>query len=219
MNSFGNCEYCSRYSLDLRNIQLINTESLMWISKLEETFYKSPFWACSVCIHNLSKTCRYNMISSRISKQDIDSELLNTGHARNIMVRKLKTLEELFLEIDGIYILPPKEMPDAFKEKTNVAISFKNLNTLKYFKYIVQNERETLFSFWKDGLASKFQHRTKFYTTKVTRILMALSKIHLMSDLLAIWVWSDTRIVSIEFFCKSPANLTYIQPTKALRVT
>jgi len=152
-----------------------------------------------------------------IREEPFDKRLLESGHVRNSLVRKMKSLEEMFPEeIDGIFIIPTSDLPDKFSKKTNILVSFKHLSLLNYFRFVIDRD-VCLMDIWKSG-ASDFQHRANFWSTKNTRMLLALGRIHFQSDIISIWVWADTRMVSIEFFCKAPVTMTQAFPNKVLRI-
>jgi hypothetical protein len=153
-----------------------------------------------------------------IKEEPLDKRLLETGHIRNTLIRKMKTLQEIFpTEINGIYILPIDDLPKRFTKKTNIIVSFKDLSLLKYFRYVLDRD-VCLMHTWSDTATSHFSSRAKFWRVKDSRILLALGRIHSQSEFLSIWVWADTRIVSIEFFCRTPVNMIQATPNKILRV-
>jgi len=219
ITNYGSCEYCGINTLVLKLIQAIGEKPYFWTDK-QVNFYSQPFWACNRCQMLLSRTgVHYKGCHYMIKEEPFDKRLLESGHIRNTLIRKMQTLEEIFpKEIDGIFIIPPKELPDRFLKQTNILVSFKNLNLLNYFRFVMDRD-VCLMHTWKDVAENKFTNRTMFWTAKETRILLALARIHTQSELLSIWVWADTRMVSIEFFCKIPVNMTQAMPQKILRVT
>ena len=217
-SSRGCCEYCGTYNSVLKLIKVVSDDKFLWSDKQYEMFTQ-PFWSCSYCIYELGRThtpfeyCKY-----MIKEEPLDKRLLESGHVRNTLIRKMKNLESIFpQEIDGIYILPPNDLPRRFAKKTNVIVSFKDLSLLKYFRYVLDRD-VCLMHTWSDTATSSFHNRAKFWRVKDSRILLALGRIHSQSEFLAIWVWADTRIVSIEFFSKTPVNMTQAMPNKILRV-
>lgn len=214
----GTCEYCGYYNSSLKLIKVVTDDKFLWTDKQYE-MYTQPFWSCSYCIYLLGRThipfeyCKY-----MIKEEPLDKQLLESGTIRNTLIRKMKTLEDIFpTEIDGIFILPTNDLPKRFAKKTNIIVSFKDLSLLKYFRYVLERD-VCLMHTWSDTATSSFQSRAKFWRVKDSRILLALGRIHSQSEFLSIWVWADTRIVSIEFFCRTPVNMIQATPSKILRV-
>ena len=218
---YGTCEYCNTYSIVLNMITIIRKGSLVWTKK-DKSFYSQPFWCCNTCINRITRLgATYVSVKNMIEEESIEKSLLKTGHIHNTLIRKMKTLEEIFPdEIDGIFIIPPGNLPVRFQKRTNIMVSFKNLSILQYSRHVIDKD-ECLMHTW-DCLgntgASHFASKAKFWGTKITRILMALARVHFQSELISIWVWGDTRIHSIEFFCKNPAYMVQASPNKILRV-
>jgi hypothetical protein len=220
----GTCEYCGGYSPLLRLIKVASCGDLKWTKRYKEVFTNS-FLCCQYCVDLFERnSVHYERYFPVVRKDNIpydrsiNRNLLDTGIIGHSLIKKMKTLEEIFPEeINGIYIISPEEVPAEFRGKTNVLVSFKDLSLVKYFRHVF-NEDICLFNTWKDSAASKFQDRASFWTLKRTRILLALSRIHTQSEILAIWVWSDTKMVSIEFFCKIPVNMVQAEPKKITRV-
>ena len=220
VSNHGSCEYCGTYNSVLKLVKVISKDKFLWTDK-QYTMFTQPFWCCNHCMFELSRTkIPYEHIGYQMVREEpFDSRLLESGTIRNTLIRKMKTLESIFPdEINGIYILPPNDLPERFAKKTNVMVSFKDLSLLKYFRYVLSRD-VCLMHTWKDTSASQFISRGKFWRVKDSRILLALSRIHTQSEFLSIWIWADTRMISIEFFCKIPVNMTQVMPTKILRVT
>lgn len=215
----GPCEYCNTYSTALNLTKITDFDTLM-TSDRERSFYTSPFWCCNHCIKMLKRIGVSNVgCTYMIREESIDASILETGHIRNTLIRKMKNLEEIFPEeITGIFIIPSSELPKKYLKKTNILVSFKNLSLLNYFRYVIDRDHVCLMHTWKDCAEDKLKTRTQFWRAKDTRILLALGRIHCQSDMLSIWIWADTRILSIEFFCKTPVNMMQISPKKILRV-
>jgi len=215
---YGSCEYCGTYNSVLKLIKLVTTDRFLWTDK-QYQMYTQPFWCCNYCQAELSRTkTPFRNCGYMIREEPIDKRLLESGHIRNILIRKMKALEDIFpKEIDGIFILPARDVPKKFSKKTNIIISFKDLSLLKYFRYVLDRD-VCLMHTWDDNGSSTFGSKAKFWRVKDSRILIALGRIHAQSDYLSIWVWADTRIVSIEFFCKTPVEMTQVTPAKILRV-
>lgn len=216
----GSCEYCNTLSSTLKLVKITDSDSLM-TSASEQNFYTNPFWCCNYCLKLLTKVnVRYTNCAYMIREEQIDKRLLESGHIRNVLIRKMKRLEEIFPEeIAGIFIIPSSEVYGKYSDSTNILVSFKNLSILNYFRFVIDKENECLMHTWLESNEGKLKNRAKFWRAKDTRILLALSRIHCQSELINIWVWADTRILSIEFFCKTPVNMLQISPKKILRVT
>lgn len=218
---FGTCEYCNTYCMTLSLIKITKQGSLVWTSK-DKNFYTQSFWSCNTCLFGLTRLgAEYHKCEFTFKEEEIEENLLKNGSLRDSLIRKIKPLEEIFPDdIDGIYIIPPDNLPNRFKDKTNIMVSFKNLSILQYYRYVIDRD-ECIMNTWNDytdrGPAS-FASKAKFWGTKLTRILMALGRIHAQSDMISVWVWADTRILSIEFFCKNPVCMIQASPEKILRV-
>jgi hypothetical protein len=217
--NFGACEYCGTITVALKLIKIEDFEPYFWTKK-QANFYTQPFWACNRCMTLLSRIgTKYKGCHYMIKEEPLDRRLLESGHIRNTLIRKMRTLEEIFpAEIDGVFVIPPKQLPEKFHEQTNIMVSFKNLSLLNYFRFVMDRD-VCLMHIWKDAADNKFSNRAKFWRARDTRILLALGRIHFQSELLSVWVWSETRMVSIEFFCKTPVNMIQARPKKILRIT
>ena len=216
----GPCEYCATYSSDLNLTKITDLSSLTTTNR-ERNFYSNPFWCCHHCRRMLSRIdVTYVGHKHMIKEEQIDNKLLKSGHIKNTLARKIKSLEDIFPEeIDGVFIIPPSELPGRYKEKMNILVSFKSLSLLNYFRFVLDRDHVCLMHTWKDCAKDKLKTRAQFWRAKDTRILLALGRIHCQSDILRIWVWADTRMLSIEFFCKAPVNMLQISPKKILRLT
>lgn len=217
--SFGTCEFCHEYSSTLYLIKFHKDVEGEDLTERENEFYHYPFFACVPCrrslVDKMNGAYYYNIPSSKIFHIGADY-ISKSGPFRNKLIREMSRFQNIFPEkINGIYVADSEEVVQSrFKDKLNVIVSFKYLSLLSYYSHVVVNRNECLLNFWNSRLTT----RGRFFSDETSRILIALGMLHAKSEHIAIWIWSDLRIVSVELFTEIPARMIQFYPKKLLKV-
>jgi hypothetical protein len=215
--SAGLCELHGHYSADVKlsTIPHDKIPNLVPLGVTEESVLGNPLVICKKCRVMLKNIAGVNPGSPPPIEETMPPDLLNKADPLYPLLERLLSFKDIFPDlIDDIYLVPPEEVKGTrYAEKTfNVVIGFKAFSIQQYTAWAVKNRRSAA-HLWNDAGG-----RSKFWGTRTLRLLLALSKIHLSSTQINLWVASYTRIVSMEFFCSSPPKMVQISPAKLYKV-
>lgn len=221
---YGYCEWHHEYSSCLRLLRLKQGDKgIGFLSDEIGKFYNFAFFACDRCDDilvremKIAESCEMKLpITESAYTDNISDNLISK------LASEIASLQNIFPElIDGIYIAPSGQCNnERFVNKLNIVVSFKFLSFTQYISNAIRYRDKCLYHYWKNENTSSqsYYPRQKFWSIKTTRILLALGALHAKSKNLAIWIWGDSRIVSIELFTNTPPKLIQIMPTKLLRI-
>lgn len=215
MKAAGFCEWHGGYKVGLKLITTLDN-GIFWRDDAEKTFYENPFYACFDCREILSSMLGV-MSVNKISPTEIKKNTFDIfkDSKKDIVVNFLN-LKNIFPHlVSAIYIVPPEEFSEnsSSRNKINIVVEFSGFTLLGYTRWAAQ-ERKSGIDLWNVS-----KDRTKFWSTKLLRILIALGKIQKTSKCLNIWVKSYVRIVSIETLTNTPPEMIQTSPTKLFKLT
>lgn len=218
----GNCEVHGDWCNHLRVVRIPQEKATFMLpqNQLEEDFVSNAMVVCAPCRKMLRElTGGADILDAKINEDILTLPIVEKSQLDPTIYRAIRKFAEIKTifpgEIREIYVVPDEKSHSISDSDgcVNIVVAFNSLSILSYTNWVLREKKSAMF-LWADK-----QMRTRFFTAKMMRIFIELSRIHLNKTAgLRIWVGSYTRFVSMDFFCGNPVRMSQLYPRRLLKV-
>lgn len=213
---FGHCEFCDKWSSWLNLHMPDSSTASLAVTDLDENWYRSPLFVCGGCSKGRWPKFVKVIVKRKFDKMDI-VEAARTDEELEVLEHFLNVKSKMGHLISDIFFLPEGCRPKQYENDLNVVINIARVSTLRYLEWARNNRGWCLLHLWR---GKDNQSRTKFFSAKITRLLIALGSIQHNTKGLNIFIYSHGRLHHIDAFVKplSPSSKVLWTPRSMWRL-
>ena len=207
------CEYHLGYGRLLSLVALHNPTVVRLADPWMRASIDGPIYICQDCKKNLAGLFRDIIIFTEEKKMKV-SEFIVGDKKQIQMAQAFVELKDKFNGITNVFIVPHEHLQSKYRDGLNISLELDAFSVLSYTAWALK-EHKSVMHLWNTPV-----DRSKFWSTKVTRLLIALGRIDHDTNGLHIWIRSYGRLFHINHFVCQPQkdNLYKFIPGRLIRL-
>jgi hypothetical protein len=196
-DTYGNCEYCCRYSPALCLVEADDAFYNQENNPIRQNYFRGPIAVCNKCRYD--RAGRFRNAPTWIAKNYMKASNLFKDDTELEIANVFLDLRKSVKVIGDIFLVPESFVPDDCKDSVNICIDIPRFSTLSYTTWALR-EVKSVMNLWGTE-----RERNKFWQSHITRLLIALGRMSSETPMLNIWLLGyGRRIFHIDHFVRPP---------------
>lgn len=188
----GICEYHRAYAFPLKLVYFHTAVLYRIVNPIDRMSVTGPTYICNSCQRNMYGLFREASVVTGFKKMEIEEYTMNPRHQK--IAKAFLNLKDGLSCVSEVCIVPWSSLRAEYTGKLNISLDIPSFSALSYGAWAI-NYGKSVMDLWNDE-----KTRTKFWSAKVTRLLIALGRIQHDTKDLEIWIRSYGRLFHINYF-------------------